>query len=219
VFSRFRRKKDQQSELPPGEELLLIVGLGNPGSRYANTRHNVGYKVIGRLARRLGIELKHSGVASVGVGKIGEQNVVLARPRTFMNKSGDAIRALVDRFKVPPENLLIVYDDLDLPAGQVRLRLKGGSGGNRGMSSIIGRVGSPDFKRVRIGISRPYRDGEPVYEPAAVGDWVLSQPDREDAELLEAAIERAIEALLVAIGEGFEMAMNRYNRAAAATSD
>lgn len=219
MFSRFRRKKEDHSQLPPGEQLLLAVGLGNPGSRYANTRHNVGYKVIGRLARRRGIELKHSGVASVGLGEIGEQKVVLARPRTFMNKSGDAIRALVERFKVPPENLLIVYDDLDLPVGQVRLRLRGGSGGNRGMGSIIDRVGSPDFKRIRIGISRPYRDGEPVYEPAAIGDWVLSPPSREDAELLEAAVERAIEAILVGIDEGFEMAMNRFNRPPAVASD
>jgi PTH1 family peptidyl-tRNA hydrolase len=212
VFSRFRRKREQQAPLPPGEELLLVVGLGNPGARYANTRHNVGYKVIGRLARRQRIELKHSGVASVGLGEIEGQKVVLARPRTFMNKSGDAIRALVDRFQTPPENLLIVYDDLDLPVGHVRLRVKGGSGGNRGMGSIIERVGSPDFKRIRIGISRPYSDGEPVYEPSAIGDWVLSEPGREDAELLEAAVDRAVEAVLTGIKEGFEVAMNRFNR-------
>ena len=212
MFSRFRRKKEQQPELPSGEQLLLIVGLGNPGARYANTRHNVGYKVIGRLARRHNIELKHSGVASVGIGKIDAQDVALARPRTFMNKSGDAIRALVDRFHVPPENLLIVYDDLDLPVGQVRLRLKGGSGGNRGMGSIIERVGSPDFKRLRIGISRPYRDGEPVYEPSQIGDWVLSEPDAEDAGLLDDAVERSVEAIQVAISDGFEVAMNRFNR-------
>ncbi|HEX5940129.1 MAG TPA: aminoacyl-tRNA hydrolase [Dehalococcoidia bacterium] len=219
MFSRFRRKKEQAPQLPPGDELLLIVGLGNPGAKYAHTRHNVGYKVVGLLSKRHAIELSHSGVASVGLGRIVQQDVVLARPRTFMNKSGDAIRALVDRFRVPPENLLIVYDDLDLPVGQVRLRLKGGSGGNRGMGSIIQRVGSANFKRLRIGISRPYVEGEPVYEPNAIGDWVLSPPDETDAQLLEDAVERAVEAIELAISEGFEMAMNRFNRNPAPAAD
>ncbi|MEX2236330.1 MAG: aminoacyl-tRNA hydrolase [Dehalococcoidia bacterium] len=212
MFSRFRRKREPALQLPHGEDLTLIVGLGNPGATYANTRHNVGYRVVGRLARRNAIELTHSGVASVGLGQIAGRDVALARPRTFMNKSGQAIRALVDRFQVPIENLVIVYDDLDLPVGVVRIRLKGGSGGNRGMRSIIEQLGSGDFKRVRIGISRPYVNAEPVYDPETIGDWVLSQPSAEDAALLEDAVERAVEALGVALADGFEVAMNRFNR-------
>ncbi|MPZ23051.1 MAG: aminoacyl-tRNA hydrolase [Dehalococcoidia bacterium] len=190
----------------------LIVGLGNPGSAYAGTRHNLGYRVIGRLAKLEGIELKHSGVASVGLGSVEDREVALARPRTFMNKSGDALAALVERFRIPLSNVVLVYDDLDLPTGTVRLRLKGGSGGNRGMKSIIQRLGSDELPRIRIGIGRPYRNDEPVYDPSEIADWVLAPPSPADQELLEQATETAIEALRTILREGFEVAMNRHNR-------
>lgn len=189
-----------------------MVGLGNPGSAYANTRHNVGYRVVGRLARRSSIDLKHSGIASVGVGEIEGRETILARPRTFMNKSGDALRALVDRFHLPVTSLVLIYDDLDLPVGQVRLRARGGSGGMKGIGSVIQKLGSSDFGRIRIGIGRPYHDGEPVYTPAEIADWVLSQPPLDEAKKLDEAVDEAVAALLTILRDGFEMAMNQHNR-------
>jgi peptidyl-tRNA hydrolase, PTH1 family len=211
VFKIFRRQRDR-AEPPDDGDSTLIVGLGNPGKQYAGTRHNVGYRVVGRLSRRNGIDLKHSGVASVGQGRIEGKPVILGRPRTFMNKSGDALVALLERFKIPLSSLILVYDDLDLPTGALRLREKGGSGGARGMTSVIKRLGSDDFRRVRIGISRPYRDGEPVYDPASIGEWVLSEPPPEDARLLDEAADRAVEAVECVLRDGFQAAMNRFNR-------
>lgn len=190
----------------------LIVGLGNPGSEYATHRHNVGYWTVNRLGRRLGIDVKkHSGVASTGEGSYRGRRLVLAKPRTFMNRSGDAVRELARRYRLQPQQVLIVYDDLDLPVGRVRLRARGSHGGNNGMKSIVAALGTQEFPRVRIGIGRPAVAGEPSWDPEVVAGWVLSDPSPADKQLLDAAVERAQDAVIAILDEGIEAAMGRFN--------
>jgi PTH1 family peptidyl-tRNA hydrolase len=190
----------------------LVIGLGNPGSEYAANRHNIGYRVVNRLARRHGIELDVSGKASLGSGTIAGREVTLAKPRAFVNTSGPVVWNLVKRLKLDDaRELLVVYDELDLPAGKIRLRPRGGHGGYKGLQSIIDAVGSDDFPRLRIGIGRPLANGEPSWEPDVVASHVLSDPPPDERELLDDAAERAADAIEMAIGEGIERAMQRYN--------
>jgi PTH1 family peptidyl-tRNA hydrolase len=189
----------------------LIAGLGNPGSEYAHNRHNVGYWCVNRLARLHGISLKTKTLAAVGEGKIGATPVVLLKPRTYVNKSGDAVVPALRRFKVDPTKLLVLYDDLDLPAGRIRIRDGGGDGGYKGLKSIIASLGSRDFPRIRIGIGRPHVEGEPSWEPEVVGDYVLSDPGGQQAKTLHDAVARAAQAAELILAEGVEAAMNRYN--------
>jgi len=191
----------------------LIVGLGNPGAEYSATRHNVGFWTINRLARSLGIDVgKHTRLVSVGEGQHDGQALVLARPRTFMNNSGDAIRELLRRYKLRAEQMLLIYDDLDLPVGRVRVRARGGTGGQKGMRSIVAAAGTEDFPRIRIGIGRPSVGGEPTWDPERVADWVLGVPSAEHKRLLEAAAATAAEAALCCLDAGVVEAMNRYNK-------
>ncbi len=200
------------SETTTSYRVRLIVGLGNPGSEYAANRHNVGFWTVNRLARRHGIELDAGSQASLGTGQIAGRDVTLAKPRTHVNKSGDAVSALIRRLELgDARELLVVYDDLDLPVGKVRLRARGGHGGQKGLQSIIDATGSDQFARVRIGIGRPVVDGQPSYDPEAVADYVLSDPPPEERDLLDKAVERAIEAIEVALAEGIDQAMARFN--------
>ncbi len=202
----------------PGEgdtasyQVRLIAGLGNPGGEYAANRHNVGFWTVNRLARRHGIDLKTGGQAALGEGRIGEREVALAKPRTFVNESGRAVWNLIKRLKLDDaRELLVVCDDLDLPVGKVRLRSRGGHGGHKGLRSIIEATGSDQFPRLRIGIGRPVVDGEPSYEPDVIAAYVLSDPPPRERDLLDDAVERAIEAIEVALTEGLEQAMGRFN--------
>jgi PTH1 family peptidyl-tRNA hydrolase len=196
----------------PSHRVRLIVGLGNPGGEYAGSRHNVGFWLVNRLARRHGIDLKTSGQAALGTGRIGGQEVALAKPRTFVNRSGEAVWNLIKRLKLDDAHeLLVVCDDLDLPVGKVRLRPRGGHGGQKGLQSIIEAARSDQFPRVRIGIGRPVAGGRPSYEPEVVAGYVLAEPPPEERRLLDEAIERAIEAIEVALTEGVERAMARFN--------
>ncbi len=196
----------------PSYQVRLIVGLGNPGREYAGNRHNVGFWTVNRLARRHDIDLKTSGQAALGNGEIGGREVALAKPRTFVNKSGEAVWNLIKRLELDDaQELLVVCDDLDLPVGKVRLRPRGSHGGQKGLQSIIETTGSDQFPRLRIGIGRPVVDGEPSYDPDAVGDYVLSDPPPEERDLLDQAIERAIEAIELALAERIERAMADYN--------
>jgi PTH1 family peptidyl-tRNA hydrolase len=192
----------------------LIVGIGNPGSEYANTRRNVGFWVANRLARKHGMQFDtKTGSYLLAEGEIDGRRVAIAKPRTFVNKSGEAVVHLIRRLKLDhAQEMLVVSDHIDLPMGKVRLRRKGGGGGQKGITDIINKTKTDDFPRVRIGIGRPTVDGEPTWAPDMVADWVLGDPTPEEREQLDAAVARAIAAIECAVTEGIEAAMNRYNR-------
>jgi PTH1 family peptidyl-tRNA hydrolase len=190
----------------------LIAGLGNPGPEYSHNRHNVGYWCINRLARLHGIKLKAKKLATIGEGEVRGVPVVLLKPRTYVNRSGDAIGPALGRWNVNPHNLVLLYDDLDLSAGRVRIRPTGGSGGHNGLKSIIAAAGTPDFARIRVGIGRPHVDGKPTWEPKHVGDYVLNDPPPEMARTLQDATRRAVDAVEQILAEGVEAAMNHYNK-------
>jgi PTH1 family peptidyl-tRNA hydrolase len=214
LFNRLRRlvARPDGGGAPRVYQIRLVVGLGNPGSEYAGNRHNVGFWTVNRLARRHGIELSTSRQAALGSGEIGGREVALAKPRTFVNESGPAVWNLIKRLKLDDAaELLVVCDDLDLPAGKVRLRPHGGSGGYKGLQSIIDATGSDRFPRLRIGIGRPVVQGQPSWEPEHVANYVLSDPPPEEREILDQAVARAIEAIEVAIAEDVERAMARFN--------
>lgn len=192
----------------------LVVGIGNPGSEYASTRRNVGFWVANRLARRHGIEFKtKTGSYLLGEGEIAGHRLAIAKPRTFVNASGAAVVHLIRRLKLDDaQEMLVVSDHIDLPTGKVRIKRRGGGGGQKGIADIIAKTRTDAFPRVRIGIGRPVVRGEPSWDPEDVADWVLSDPTPAERELLDAAVERAIAAIECAITEGLDAAMNRYNR-------
>ncbi len=221
-FSAFRHRRNRPAndqpedrdrvEAPFDGRPVLVVGLGNPGGEYGNTRHNVGARVIALLAKRHGGALKRHGNVDRTPITIDGREVTLARPRAFMNVSGAPVAAEVRRLHTRPEALLVVYDDLDLPVGRVRLRQTGSAGGNNGMKSLIDAIGSRDFARARIGIDRPYEDGKGVRDPDQIADWVLSAPPPDHRQLLDDATARAADAIELAIRDGLEAAMAVYNR-------
>jgi len=185
--------------------MKLIVGLGNPGSRYRGTRHNVGWEVLDRLARKHGIAIEEdTGWAEVGRGAIGPHRVALARPMTYVNASGTAVVDLKRRYRVKAADLFLIVDDLDLPLGRLRLRPKGTAGGHNGLRSVIEALGTDSFPRMRVGIGRP-----PGKADAA--DHVLARFSAEERQMLNDALDRAVEALEVAIVDGMDVAMNRFN--------
>jgi len=192
--------------------MKLIVGLGNPGKLYANNRHNVGFKCLDLFAREQGISLnQRKGRSQSGMGEVAGGKVVLAKPKTFMNLSGEAVAALVHRYKLSPEDILVVYDDLDLPLGKIRIREKGSSGGHKGLKSIIAHLGTQDFPRIRVGIAPLESDaGNPPEKVDAVEHVLSDFTDREKAVIKEvyAGVAAAIHCLLT---EGIAAAMNKYN--------
>ena len=190
----------------------LIVGLGNPGPSYSHNRHNVGYWCVNRLARLHGISLKARRLAAYGEGSIRGTPVLLAKPRTFVNRSGQAVASLLRNFKIKRQNMLVVCDDLDLTVGSLRLKPGGGHGGQKGLRSVIGAAGGDDFPRLRIGIGRPLVDGKPSWDPEAIAAYVLSDPTPDEAKALQAAAVQGTEAVETVLREGLEAAMNSYNR-------
>ncbi len=212
--SLFSRKELADIEAAPEEGSVrpsLVVGLGNPGAGYASTRHNVGVWCVRELARRYGAKFERHGKMDGATIEVAGRTVHLGRPRAYMNESGPPIAAELRRLKLHRRQLLVIYDEIDLPVGQVRLRLRGGHGGNNGMRSILVAVGGGEFPRIRVGIDRPYDDGHPVRDPDRVADWVLSRPSEADRRLLEAAVQTVADAVELAVSEGVELAMNRYN--------
>jgi PTH1 family peptidyl-tRNA hydrolase len=195
-----------------GNDRWIVVGLGNPGPAYSHNRHNVGYWTVNRLARLHGIPLKARRLAALGEGTIGAADVLLVKPRTYVNNSGHAVAAALKHAKARPENVLIVYDELDLPAGRLRLKAKGGTAGHNGLRSIASVLGSTDFPRLRIGIGRPHVDGEPTWDPDVVAVWVLGDPTPQETKTLQNAVSRAAEAVETIITDGLEAAMNQYNK-------
>lgn len=188
-----------------GSELWVVVGLGNPGREYADTRHNMGFRVVDELARRHGIDVgdkKHRSL--VGSGTIGGQPVLLVKPQTFMNESGRALQGVASFRKVSPRRIVVVYDDVDLPLGRVRVRPRGSAGGHHGIESAIRELGSQEFGRVRIGIGRPAeRD---------VTDFVLHPFHATERDEADQAVARAADAVEQIVTEGFEQAMQAVNR-------
>jgi PTH1 family peptidyl-tRNA hydrolase len=184
----------------------LIAGLGNPGSEYAVNRHNVGFRCVERLAsaHQLSFDRRQKR-ASLCLGTILQRAVILAKPRTFMNRSGHAVAPLARFYRVPLERVLVVYDDLDLPLGTTRMRPSGGSGGHRGMQSIIRQFGSRDFARLRIGIGRPPGRMDPA-------DYVLQDFSVDEEPLVGETLERAVVAIETWLSDGIDEAMNLSNR-------
>ncbi len=189
--------------------MKLIVGLGNPGFGYAGNRHNIGFMCIRHLARMHGIRFdKKQGQARTGTGEINGEKVVLARPQTFMNTSGESIGRLVKKLKISPSDLIVIHDDLDLPTGKVRIRQGGRSAGHKGIDSIMAHLGSQDFYRVRVGIGRPDISEE---KEEAVITYVLSKFTPEEKKIINRAIPEVSRAIVCLLTEGITIAMNKYN--------
>lgn len=217
LFQRLRNlvapdpgRSESEDSAQPG--IRLVVGIGNPGKEYAETRRNVGFRTMNRLARRHGMTFGSAGKAALAEGTIGGRRVALAKPRVFVNVSGPVVWNLIKRLKLDDANeLLIVRDDIDLPNGKLRINPSGGSGGHKGVTSIIDATGSDKFGRIRIGIGRPVVNGKPSREPEHVADYVLSDPPPTERTVLDEAMERAMDAIELAITEGLEQAMGEYN--------
>jgi PTH1 family peptidyl-tRNA hydrolase len=184
----------------------LIVGLGNPGSEYAEHRHNTGFRVVDGLAAAHGLSFsrRRRTKARVAEGQICGRDVILAKPQTFMNLSGKAVRRLHRAYEVPPERILVIFDDLDLPLGRLRLRPEGGTGGHKGMRSIVEALDTQSFPRLRVGIDRPSGTMDPA-------DYVLQPFDQEQQTLLTPVLARAVGAVECWLVEGIVVAMDRYN--------
>lgn len=187
------------------EDLTIIAGLGNPGKKYDNTRHNVGFIAIDILSAKYGIKvnrLKHK--ALIGDGIVKGKRVLLVKPQTFMNLSGESIYEIVEWYKLPLEKLIVIYDDADLPAGSLRIRPKGSSGTHNGMKSIIYQLQSDEFPRIRIGIGK-------APEGWDLADYVLSKISADDGKAIGQSIEKATDAAAAIVDLGIEAAMNLYN--------
>ncbi|HHW00336.1 MAG TPA: aminoacyl-tRNA hydrolase [Clostridiaceae bacterium] len=186
--------------------LYLVAGLGNPGKEYVNTRHNVGFDTIDLISGRTGIQVsKVKCKALIGQGVIEGKKVILAKPQTFMNLSGESIRDLVEYYKIDIKNVLVIYDDVDLPLGKLRVRSKGSAGTHNGMRSVIYHIQSDEFPRIRIGIGKPPEGWE-------LADFVLGRFDSESRKIVEQCISKAADAAVDIIKSNVEYAMNIYNR-------
>ena len=202
AFAKFLRREDWDE---PGSGPSIIVGLGNPGSKYEGTRHNVGFWCIDRIAdtHPEGTSRSHR-LVHTSEQAINGHRVVLAKPRTYVNESGRAVTALFTRYRAKAADLIVVYDEMALPSGKVRVRARGGDGGHNGMKSIIGAVGTQEFVRVRIGIGRP--EGH-----IGAIEHVLTRPSAGERKAIDEGIDLAVEAIVMTLSEGVERAMNVYN--------
>ena len=185
--------------------MYVVVGLGNPGKQYDKTRHNVGFDVIDILAEEYGIsvsKIKHK--ALIGEGRVGSEKVLLVKPQTYMNLSGETLIDIYNYYKVDMENIIVIYDDIDLDVGKIRIRKKGSGGTHNGMRSIVKCLGATDFPRVRVGVSRPMPGQD-------LADFVLSRFRKEEADDLATGLDKAYRAVDCMIRENIDMAMNKYN--------
>ena len=185
--------------------MYIIVGLGNPGKQYENTRHNVGFNIIDILADEYGISVnKMKYKALIGEGRVGSEKVLLVKPQTYMNLSGETLIDIYNYYKVDMENIIVIYDDIDLDVGKIRIRKKGSGGTHNGMRSIIKCLGANDFPRVRVGVSKP-KPGQDL------ADFVLSRFRKEESDDVELGLEKAAKAVDVMIRDNIDLAMNKYN--------
>ena len=183
--------------------MKIIVGLGNPGLQYDQTRHNMGFMAIDELSSSLPTDRKQKKHgAQMQFATLGANKVLLVKPLTYMNLSGNSVKAIQHMYKLETEDIMVIYDDMDIETGQVKIKPKGGSGGHKGMISIIQQLGSQDFARIRIGIGRP---------PDATIEWVLGRISKIEKPLLLSAVEKAAEAALCWVREGINPCMNKYN--------
>ncbi len=191
----------------------VLVGLGNPGHVYSKSRHNAGFQCIRRLAKEGSIRLsRQSAKATVGEGALAGRPVVLAMPQTYVNASGEAVAYLIDRYRLLPEDFLVIYDDMDLPPGRIRLRRRGSAGGHNGMKSIVQALGTLDFGRLRIGVGRPGAGESDV-------EHVLGKPGPQESEEVDRGVYAAVHAVRCLLQEGYDAAMNRYNTGPQPTPD
>ncbi len=185
--------------------MYLIVGLGNPEPEYSKTRHNMGFDVINEIAKRQEIELSRTKFNGIyGSGIVEEEKVILLKPQTFMNLSGQCIKTFMDFYKIPIENVLVIYDDMDVEIGSIKLRKKGGPGTHNGAKSVVHELVSEDFPRIRVGI------GKPVDEYDAI-DYVIGQVEEETYEKLKVGIDKAADAVEEFLKNGIDNAMNKFN--------
>ncbi|MDD5936852.1 MAG: aminoacyl-tRNA hydrolase [Clostridiales bacterium] len=186
--------------------MYIIIGLGNPTSKYDGTRHNIGFDAITRLADDYSIKLdmkKHKAIC--GTGYIGGEKVILAQPQTYMNLSGESVRELVDYYKLTNEDIIVIYDDISLDVGQLRLRKKGSAGGHNGIKNIISHLGTDEFYRIKIGVGEKPAEWD-------LADYVLGRFNKEEEPTIREALEKASKACKVIISDSFETAMNRFNK-------
>jgi PTH1 family peptidyl-tRNA hydrolase len=192
--------------------MFLVAGLGNPGEKYAATPHNMGFLVVDRLAARHAIRVTRPECqALVGPGTIAGKPVILAKPQTFMNHSGVAVKPLLDKYEIPASELILVYDELDLPWGQLRIKPSGSAAGHNGAKDIIAKLGTQEFTRIRLG-------AHPGHPLASGADYLLSRMSRQQNETLDAFIDLAADATESVIARGVELSMTEYNRRASGTT-
>jgi PTH1 family peptidyl-tRNA hydrolase len=190
-----------------GNMKYIIVGLGNPGSKYANTRHNVGFWAIDKLAADLRVEIKKSDFKSLCCeAVIADKRVLLLKPHTYMNLCGEAVYAVASWYKLPMERVIIIYDDISLPPGKMRIRAKGSAGGHNGIKSIIEQTDTDEFPRIKIGVGqKPHKDYD-------LADWVLSVMPENEHKLINEAIANAIKSVELIVEGKIEEAINKYSR-------
>jgi len=193
--------------------LKLIIGLGNPGKTYAHNRHNIGFRCLNHMAKLHSIQVKkHQCQSQTGTGRIAGVEVLLAKPKTFVNLSGKAVGSLMRKYKIPVTDLIVIYDNLDLPLGKLRLRPDGSAGGHKGISSIISALGSEDFPRIKVGIGRPTDgDGNPLSDEDVIVGYVLSDFTPQEDRTIKPAIDTVAEAIDCILTEGIVAAMNKFN--------
>ena len=185
--------------------MILVIGLGNPGKKYTETKHNVGFLVIDELGTRVGVDISKDKFQSLcGEGFLNDNKILLLKPQTYMNRSGDAVQAALNFYKIAPENIIVVHDEMDISLGRIMIKPGGGSAGNNGIKSIISNLGTKDFTRVRIGIGKPgtKKDG---------ASHVLSGFSKSEGALVEDSIQTATDAVIEIINNGLQSAMNKYN--------
>ena len=206
IFDLFKQIESGSAGNLHGKLTWIVAGLGNPGLEYENTRHNAGFLTMDELAKQCGVKLDQMKFKSdCGEAMLGEVRCLLMKPTTYMNLSGDAIAAAANFYKIPPEQVLVIYDDISLPPGKLRLRRKGSAGGHNGIKSIIAQLGTEEFPRIRVGVgAKP----NPQYDLA---DWVLSKFSEEDMTALQPALEHAADAAKKVVSGDMKGAMNLYS--------
>jgi PTH1 family peptidyl-tRNA hydrolase len=204
LFGKLKAKAERKEIGKDASDVVMIVGLGNPGKEYDRTRHNVGFDVVDAFARQYGIEVKKKKFGGlVGDGMIGGKKVLLVKPQKYMNLSGQVVATAVGFYRLSIDNIIVVTDDMALEPGRIRLRTKGSAGGHNGLSDIKNQLGSLNYARLRVGIGRS--------EYIIARDYVLGRPTAGERPLIEEAVERSTKALYCWVSEGIDPAMNKYN--------